>query len=280
MKPDSSRTPPAASPSAAPLIGVTGNLEPVRRGSGGTGLDLPLRYAEAVVAAGGVPVAVTYLEGLDPELHAQALLPRLDGILFSGGDDFATEPLGLGVTHPSASPVPALKQATDLALARAALASGLPVLGICYGCQLLGLAEGATLFQHLPEDRPPARPHTGDVSHGIHSLPGTKLAELLGLGEVDAISRHHQALRSVASPWTISATDGEGLIEAIERRHHPFALGVQWHPELPDPTFALGSPHGRLLEALVAAARAHRAARLESPEPIAPAAPPILTTNR
>lgn len=280
MKLDPPRTPPVASPSIAPLIGVTGNLEPARGGSGGTGLDLSLRYAEAVVAAGGIPVAVTYLEGLDPELHAAELIARLDGLLFSGGDDFATEPLGLGATHPSASPVPALKQDTDLALARSALAGGLPVLGICYGCQLLGLAEGATLFQHLPEDRPPAQPHTGDVSHRVCSLPGTKLAGLLGVGEVDAVSRHHQALRSIASPWTISATDGEGLIEAIERRDHPFALGVQWHPELPDPTFALGSPHGRLLVALVEAARAHRAARLESPEPIAPAAPPILTTNR
>lgn len=246
-------------PSTAPLIGVTGNLEVRRGGSGGAGLDLPLRYAEAIVAGGGIPVAVTYPEGLCPELHARELVDRLDGVLFSGGDDFATEPLGLGPTHGDASPVPPLKQTTDLALARAAIQSGLPALGICYGCQLMGLAEGATLFQHLPEDRPGASAHSGDVSHPVRALPGTKLAGLMGLESLDVVSRHHQALRSLASPWTISATDQEGLIEAIEHRDHPFALGVQWHPELPDPTFTGDSLQGRLLAALVAAAKDHRA---------------------
>lgn len=249
------------------MIGITGNLEPERRGSGGTGLDLPLRYAEAIIAAGGLPVAVTYPATLSPQEHAAELCERLDGLLFSGGDDFATEPLGLGPTHAAASPVPSIKQTTDLALARAAVAGDLPVLGICYGCQLLGLTGGATLLQHLPEDLPGARPHTGDALHPVQALPGTKLAALIGLGEVDAVSRHHQALGSVASPWTISATDGEGLIEAIEHRDHPFALGVQWHPELPDPTFGGTNgedPQGSLLRALVQAAAARRDRRRAS----------------
>jgi gamma-glutamyl-gamma-aminobutyrate hydrolase PuuD len=215
-----------------------------------------VRYARAVAWAGGLPLGLVATPGFDFAEHARCLMQRLDGLLISGGDDFETEPLGLGPTHPEAVPVPRVKQDFDVALARAALDAGLPVLGICYGMQCLGLAEGATLFQHLPEDRPGARDHRGDREHGVRALEGTKLAELMGLEDSSVVSRHHQALRSVASPWRISATDDEGGIEAIERRNHPFALGVQWHPELPDPTFPGGSLQGRLFEALIEAARA------------------------
>ena len=82
--------------------------------------------------------------------------------------------------------------------------------------------------------------------------PRTKLADLVGVELITVVSRHHQALSAVGPRWIVSASDDEGLIEAIERPDHPFAVGVQWHPELSPPS----SPHGRIFEGLVAAARA------------------------
>ena len=242
---------------AAPLIAINGLFEP-----GATPrLVLATRYADAVRRAGGVPLAIApFAVGpADPgaEEALDALLERADGLVLSGGDDFATERLGLGPTHPRASPTPAEKQDFDFALARAALARGVPTLGICYGMQLLGLSGGGTLLQHLPEDRPGCREHAGGAVHAVRAAPGTRLARLLGAAELDVVSRHHQALASVAAPWSVAARDAEGLIEAIERADLPFALGVQWHPELS----GADTPHARLFEGLVEAARRRAAQR-------------------
>lgn len=235
-----------------PLIAVNGLLSPERDPR----LALSLRYAQAVLAAGGVPVAIPPVGG---PADVRRLLERVDGLLLTGGDDFTTEPLGLGPTHPSASPVPLAKQEFDVCLARTALELELPVLGICYGMQLLGVVEGAGLLQHLPEDRPAAGEHAGNALHPVGIEPGTKLARVLGVGTLDVVSRHHQALAGAPSAWRVCAQDGSGLVEAIEHGALPFAVGVQWHPELS----AEGSPHQRLFLALVAAA-ALRAARAEA----------------
>jgi putative glutamine amidotransferase len=230
-------------PAGRPLIGIVGqlDLEPSPR------LVLGTRYADAILKAGGVPVAVPPVGG--PSDLAR-LLERLDGVLVSGGDDFDTQRLGLGPVHPKATPVPRAKQDFDWALVQAVLAAGIPVLGICYGMQLLGLAEGAGLHQHLPEDRPGGREHAGGVVHPVRIQPGSRLGRLLGASEVEVVSRHHQALSSVAPPWRACAFDAEGLIEGIERDGHEFAIGVQWHPELAEE----GSPHDRVFRGLVGAA--------------------------
>lgn len=228
----------------SPLIAVNGLLET----DDGSKTVLRNRYADAVLKAGGIPVIVPAVGGPG---DVRRLLERVDGLLLGGGDDFAMERFGQGPTHSAAVVTPPEKQALDEELARQAIELGIPVLGICYGMQLLALLEGSRLFQHLPEDRPEAADHRDGIEHDVRIDPETKLAGLLRVGNLDVVSRHHQALSEVAEPWRVAATDPEGLVEAVERADHPFAVGVQWHPELSPE----GSPHDRLFQGLVTAAR-------------------------
>lgn len=238
---------------ARPLIAINGLLE----GGDAPKLSLRTRYAEAVLRAGGVPVAIPPVGG---PRDVERLLERVDGLLLSGGDDFDTQHLGLGPTHPAAVPTPVEKQDFDLELARAALARDVPTLAVCYGMQLVALADrAADLLQHLPDDRPGGASHAG-VVHDVLVAPESKLARLLGVERVPVVSRHHQALDAVRAPWRVAAVDAEGLVEAIEHTGRRFAIGVQWHPELAEE----GTPHDRLFRGLVAAAglaAAGRAAR-------------------
>ncbi len=226
-----------------PLIAINGLLS-----TGSTKkLELATRYADAILKHGGIPVAIPPVGG---PTDVERLLERVDGVLLSGGDDFDTTRLGLGPVHPAAELTPAEKQDFDFALARAVVERAVPVLGICYGMQLLGIAEGSRLHQHIPDDRPGAQAHKGNVTHAVDVEEGSKLARLLRQRSVDVVSRHHQALASVERPWRVVGRDREGLIEAIERDGHPFAVGVQWHPELSPE----GSPHDRIFQGLVGAA--------------------------
>ena len=226
-----------------PLIAINGLLSLEKEPS----VRLANRYADSILKAGGVPLVIPPVGG---PMDIDRLLDSVDGVLLTGGDDFDMERLGRGVTHPSAERTPASKQDFDFALATRAVERGVPVLGICYGMQVLGMAEGSGFFQHLPEDRPGCQAHAGGVEHEVEVQPETKLQRLLGVDRLPVLSRHHQALSSVEPPWQVSAADDEGLIEAIERADHPFAIGVQWHPELSYE----GSPHDRLFRGLVGAA--------------------------
>ncbi len=244
----------------APLIAIHGLLvlEPE------PSLRLAHRYVDAVLRAGGIPVAIPQVGG---PRDVERLVERIDGLVLSGGDDFDTDALGLGPTHPAAEPVPAAQQTFDFLLARAALARGVPVLGICYGMQVMALADGATLHQHLPDDRPGTREHRQGAQHPVQPERGSKLAGLLGSSPLEVVSRHHQALASVESPWTVSARDDEGLIEGIEHDSHPFAIGVQWHPELSPE----GSPHDQLFRGLVFASGLVSSAKTHAPLETSPA---------
>lgn len=219
-------------------------------------LRLRQRYVDAVRRAGGLPVALASHHGTAEHRDAEieAILDRVDGLLLTGGDDFHAAPLGLGATHPAAEATHLPKQDFDLALTRAAIARDMPVLGICFGMQCLGLAGGATLLQDIPSALPDAQEHRNSAVHDVLPRKGTKLAEILGIGPVPVVSRHHQALRTVPPPWIVSAMDDENMVEAIEHPERRFAVGVQWHPEIHVPA-GDRQPSDALLTALVRAAR-------------------------
>jgi putative glutamine amidotransferase len=233
-------------PVQRPLILINGTYEATERPA----LKLYARYAERIAEAGGLGLLLPPLA--DPA-HLAAALERADGVLLTGGDDFHTEPLGLGPIHPAAVPTPLAKQEFDLALARFALERRLPVLGICYGMQCLGLGAGARLLQHVPEQWPGVVEHRDSARHSVSIAAGSKLGAATGVERLDVVSRHHQALMDVPAPWVVVGRDPEGLVEAIEHSGLDFAVGVQWHPELS----AGEGPHGRLFAAFIAAARLH-----------------------
>ncbi len=187
-------------------------------------------YPRAIERAGGVPVLLP-VQG-DPE----RALERVDGLLLPGGDDLLPPRPYPDSVH--FEPVPERQLDFDRGLLRAALDAELPVLGICYGAQLLALARGGTLHYDIPTDLPRADEHAFEASaarHAVAVAPGTRLAAILG-ETAQVNSRHHQAVAEPGTGLRVSARAADGVIEAVETAGEPFCIGVQWHPEtLDDP---------------------------------------------
>lgn len=190
---------------------------------------LPAVYLEGVTRAGGI-AALLPPQPVDESI-AEQVVSRLDGLILTGGKDINPEAYG-HQPHP-ATEQPALERdAWEFALLDAALRRRLPVLGICRGPQLINVALGGTLHQHLPDVIGHSGHRVADATFATATadvVAGTRLGRLLG-ESVQTRCYHHQAIDRLGEGLIASATS-DGLIEGIEMTGDGFVLGVQWHPE-------------------------------------------------
>jgi putative glutamine amidotransferase len=212
-----------------PLIGLTLDAEPAGGWSKYPWYALRQNYMEAVAATGGLPIALPHDASL-----AEDYLDHLDGLIVTGGA-FDVDPALYGDT--TRHETVALKEgrtAAELALLQGALKRNMPVLGICGGQQLLAVALGGSLYQHIPDSIPSALEHEQKTSHylpghEVEILPGTRLHAITG-PRMQANTSHHQAVRDPGRS-VINAVAPDGVIEGIEDPARKFCIGVQWHPE-------------------------------------------------
>lgn len=239
-----------ADPPAPPLIGLTTYREPASWGVWAEPADLlPATYADGVRQAGGMPVL---LPPADPRV-AEVAADALHGLLVAGGPDI--DPTRYGAERDAATGPPRLaRDAWELALVHDAIARDLPVLGVCRGMQVLNVALGGDLRQHLP-DQVGTDLHCPTVGvHGRHEValsPDSTLHAVLG-DRVEVATYHHQAVGRLGAGLVATGWTDDGVVEGIELAGRRWVLGVQWHPE----AFA-GEP---LFAAFVAACLAYRTA--------------------
>jgi putative glutamine amidotransferase len=194
-------------------------------------MALGLRYLETLAAVGALPLVVPPL----PPDALDELLDGVDGILFSGGPDI--DPAAYGQEpHRCLGPTEPELDAFELALAHAVDARGTPTLAICRGAQLVNVARGGTLHQHLPDVVGDAIQHrqpepAEQLTHAVAIDPGSCLAAVLGWEDGWVNSLHHQAVDAPGDGLRVSARAPDGTIEAVEDPQHPFLLAVQWHAE-------------------------------------------------
>jgi putative glutamine amidotransferase len=211
-----------------PVIGITSYEEEARWGVWeGRAALIPLSYVRAVEAAGGRPLLVPpSAEGVEETLDA------LDGLLLSGGADLDPDSYGADA-HPETNGVRPERDAAELVLLEAALARDLPVLAVCRGSQVLNVARGGDLVQHLPE----VVGHEGHkvtpgvfADHAVEVLPDTRLHAVIG-SHAPVKSHHHQGFGRIGDGLREAARAEDGTVEAIEDPSRRFAVGVLWHPE-------------------------------------------------
>jgi putative glutamine amidotransferase len=243
-----------------PLIGVTTSemrmprrTHPLPEGDPPQSeMALGIVYARAVEQAGGLPVVL-------PPLEHGAIAPlidRLAGICLSGGPDL--DPAAYEAKpDPHLGPVEPDLDAFEFEVARRADQLGIPVLGICRGCQALNVARGGTLHQHLPDVTDGSVKHRQKESgreptHTVRIEAGSRLEEIVGPAELDVNSFHHQAVDRLGRDLEAVAWSPDGVVEAIVDPDGPLYLGVQWHAE----TLVHFERHAELFAALVEAAAA------------------------
>ncbi len=183
-------------------------------------------YLDALWEAGAIGVFVAYTT--DPA-RLDAYAEEFDGFLFAGGVDVDPKHYGESVQHDSVE-ICAERDAFELELARRVLKTDKPVLGICRGVQLLNVAMGGSLHQHI--DGHSQREPRGVPTHRVTLTPGTRLEQLIGCGQIMVNSFHHQAVKQPAPGLSVAAVADDGTIEAVCLPGERFLVGVQWHPEL------------------------------------------------
>jgi putative glutamine amidotransferase len=192
--------------------------------------------------------------GLEPVRNPDAL-DGLAGLLLSGGSDVNPKHYGHQRLRNSDSPDDR-RDELEMALLRDAIDAGLPVFGICRGLQLFNVVFGGTLIQHLPNSNVHRQKVNGaehgrhPAAHRVHVKASTRLAEIIGPGDHDVNSRHHQAVDRLGSSLVVSAIAEDGVVEGLELRDATFAIAVQWHPE---DRIAVSEADRKLFDAFAAA---------------------------
>ena len=237
------------SPGVRPVIGMPTCLDDRGRWRSGRRYHyVDASYASALGIAGALPLYLPLSSDPAP------LIQKIDALLLPGGDDIP--PPVPYPAHVRFDPAPEDQLAFDRALLDAALTRNLPVLGICYGAQLLVLREAGALHYDIANDVPAAAPHKLDESCGRHAIsvePGTRLASVLGQPLDPVNSVHHQGIANAGPSLRVAARAPDGTIEAVEAPGPVFTLGVQWHPEK-----LAGSHRELLFRAFVSAAEGYR----------------------
>lgn len=243
--------------SHAPLIGLVTDR---KQSTSGPWVDIitdgiPHSYLNALEQAGGAPVLFPALE-----VHLEdpgRLLDGVDGFFMPGGRDLDAELYGQSA-HQTNDPPLRERDELEILLVREARRRGMPVFGACRGLQVLNVALGGTLTQHLGDhvDLTPHRDVVGAfTSHPVEVREGTLLERIVGRKSLEIASHHHQSVDALGEGLAATATAPDGVVEAVEAVDGSFCLGVQWHPEE-----RLDSEALDLLRAFVAAAREFRAA--------------------
>lgn len=233
-----------------PIIGITLDSEEPGGYSALPWYALRQNYCDAVAAAGGLPLLLPH----HPDL-AEHYLDQLHGLIVTGGA-FDVDPSLFGAaTRHATVKLKTRRTAFELAMVQGALTRDMPLLGICGGEQLLAVALGGTLIQHIPDeiDAPLAHeqpnPRT-EAGHPVTVVPGTRLSAIAGEAHIPVNSSHHQAVKSVAEGAIVNAYSSDGVVEGIEVPARRFCLGVQWHPE-----YAISPADTALFRAFIEACR-------------------------
>jgi putative glutamine amidotransferase len=217
-----------------PVIGLTSITIPSKEEYRPPRVGQNQTYIDAVLRAGAAPLLIPHMT--DRHL-LRAIYDRLDGLLLSGGEDVAPGRYG-ELAHEKCGTPSLERDETELNLVGWAVEEGKPLLAICRGVQVLNVALGGSLYQDIQAQIPRAAKHDwypghprNFRAHGVACAEGSRLAGIVGTLSLEVNSLHHQALKMLAPNLQISGRAPDGIVEAVEVPGHPFALGVQWHPE-------------------------------------------------
>ncbi len=236
--------------STKPLIGITFDAQDPGGYSQYPWYVLRENYCTAIMNAGGIPFPLIHERDLIPDY-----LSFIDGLLITGGGhDVHPNLYGVSDVHPTVKLKPK-RTLFEKDIAQQALQKDLPLLGICGGEQVLNVALGGTLIQHIPDEIPGAlehkqSQHRDEACHKIKIEKGTLLNQIMGTEDLFVNSVHHQAVKDPAPGVVVNAWAPDGIIEGIEAPGYRFCLGVQWHPE-----FIISPQESTLFKAFIAAAR-------------------------
>lgn len=236
--------------SKKPLIGVTLDSLETEKYATFPWYGVRKNYCECVAEMGGIPFPLIHDLSL-----VQAYTSLLDGLLITGGGhDISPTYYGIEKIHPTVALKPQ-RTAFELAMAKAVLEKNIPLLGICGGEQVLNVALGGSLIQHIPDEIPNSLDHLqpqrrNEPIHTITVKQGTLLHKIVKTEEFSVNSVHHQAVKTPGQGVVVNAFAADGVIEGIEAPAYRFCLGLQWHPE-----FSITSQDKTLFVAFLEATR-------------------------